>query len=132
MEKVRFRAVCRRVFALIVSLALMISGMSATAGVDHDHSAFAAPAPAQTALDADAMGHGAHRMTSDATVPECCEPETSTSHSCHVSSCCLWELQGSEIQLISDRENSACVGSLTPTPVRSAVTWLPERPPRIS
>lgn len=122
----------RRLMALIMSLALMITGMAASAAMDHAGHSGDRHTLASAASDIGASGHEEHHMPAGASDAECCEPENTANSGCHVSACCLSELQHSEFPAATEYGRGACAQSMVSAPGPSVDTSLPERPPRLS
>lgn len=131
MEKLAYSFAAKRLMALVMCLALMITGMSAAVAMDHqghENSGYAA----STASDPEMMGHASHHMPSGVTDPRCCDPEPTAASSCHVSACCLSALSYSDILVSANPGRSTSVQSMAYLVGPSIDTPLPERPPRLS
>lgn len=132
MKNVASSPTAKRLTALIMGLALMIAGMTATVAMDHTGHKGAANAVSWAPSDSKVMGHEAHHMPSGEAEAECCESETTAASSCHVVACCLSELQYSDLPVTSENERSACTKAMMSIAFRSIAISLPERPPRLS
>jgi hypothetical protein len=131
MRKFAYRFAAKRLTALIMCLALTISGLAAAVAMEHTgHDTHGSVAWASS--DPGSMDHALHHMTSGNPDAECCEPDTTAASSCHVSACCLSELQYSDIPLATEHSRSACAQSMAKLVGPSIDTPLPERPPRLS
>jgi hypothetical protein len=121
----------KRLTALIMCLALMITGLAAAVAMDHPgHDS--SGSFAWSATDHGSMHHAPHHLTAEDSDAECCEPETAAASSCHVSACCLSELQYTYVVIAMDDGRKACAQSMANVAVLSIDTPLPERPPRLS
>ena len=131
MRKIADRFAAKRLTALVMCFALMITGIAAAVAMEHPgHDS--SGSVAWTSSDPGSMDHASHHMTSANSDAECCEPETTAASSCHLSACCLSELQYSEILLANVQSRSACAQSMANLVGPSINTSLPERPPRLS
>ncbi|SDD86746.1 hypothetical protein [Ruegeria marina] len=131
MKKFAYSFSAKRLMALIMCLALMITGVAAAVAMEHPgHESNGSVAWA--ASDPGPMAHASHHMSPGDSDAECCEPDTTAASSCHVSTCCLSELQHSEILASLDHGRSACAQSMVQVVGPSIDTSLPERPPQLS
>lgn len=128
MTRVAYSFSTKRLTALIMCLALMITGIAAAVAMEHpgqENVAWSASNPASAV-------HASHHMSSGDTDAECCEPETTAASNCHVAACCLSEAQHSGILASSDHGGNACANFMAHVTGPSIDTQLPERPPRLS
>lgn len=128
MNKFLYSFSAKRLTALFMCLALMITGIAAAVAMEHqghEGVAWAASDPGPTM-------HTAHHMSPGDSDADCCEPDTIAVPGCHVSACCLSELQYSDVLTSSDHGESACDQKMAKVVGPSIDTPLPERPPRLS
>ncbi|WP_371060266.1 hypothetical protein [Rhodosalinus sp. 5P4] len=131
MREIADSSAAKRLTALIVCLALMIAGIAAAVAIEHPgHDS--SGSVAWTSSDYGSMDHASHQMASGKSDAECCEPDTTAASSCHISACCLSELQYSNVTPSLEHSRSACAQSMGNLVGPSINTPLPERPPRLS
>jgi hypothetical protein len=121
----------KRLTALVMCLALMITGMAAAVAMEHPgHESGGSVAWAVS--DPGLIAHASHHMPTGESDAECCEPETKAASGCHMSACCFSELQYSDTLTASDHGRSTCDQAMAQVVGPSIATPLPERPPRFS
>lgn len=128
MNKFVYSFSAKRLTALFMCLALIITGIAAAVAMEHpghEGVAWAASDPGPTM-------HASHHMSPGDSDADCCEPDTNAASGCHVSACCLSELQYSDVLTSSDHGESACDQKMAQVIGPSIDTPLPERPPRLS
>ena len=131
MRKIADRFAAKRLTALIMCFALMIAGISAAVAMEHPgHDS--SGSVVWTSSGSGSMDHSSHHMTSGKSDAECCEPDTTAASSCHISACCLSELQYSNVTPSTEHSRSACAQSMANLVGPSINTPLPERPPQLS
>jgi hypothetical protein len=128
MKKFAYSFSAKRLTALFMCLALMITGISTAVAIEHPGHEGVAWAVSDTGPTM----HAAHHMSPDDSDADCCETDTNAASSCHVSACCLSELQYSDVLTSLDQGESACVQKMAQVVGPSIDTPLPERPPQLS
>ena len=131
MKKFAYSFAPKRLTALIMCLALMITGIAAAVAMEHPgHESSGSVAWAGS--DPGSIGHASHHMPPGKADAECCESDTMAASSCHLSACCLSELQYSDTPAANEHGRSACVPSMLHVVGPTIDMPLPERPPRLS